>query len=250
LAAGALAGDTPSRKEAMNAVLALFRSTIGRKIVMAVTGCMLVGFVIAHMIGNLQVYLGPGPINEYGESLRHILHGAGIWIARGGLLLAVLLHIWSATSLTLQNRAARPRGYRKQQWNESTYASRTMRWSGVTLLVFIVYHLLHFTVGSVHPDFIPGDVYHNFVVGFKVPLVSGFYILAMLLLGMHLYHGVWSMLQTLGLSHPRYNPLRHAFATVVAATVVIGNISMPVAVLAGIIDEAPRAPQAAQALPR
>jgi succinate dehydrogenase / fumarate reductase cytochrome b subunit len=234
----------------MNAVLAPFRSTIGRKIVMALTGFVLFGFVIGHMIGNLQVYLGPGPINEYGEALRQILHGAGLWIARGGLLVAAVLHIWSATSLTLQNRAARPQGYRQQQWNESTYASRTMRWSGVIVLAFIVYHLLHFTVGSVHPDFIPGDVYHNFVVGFKVPLVSGFYIVAMLLLGLHLYHGVWSMLQTLGLSHPRYNPLRHAFATLVAAVVVIGNISMPVAVLTGFVDEAPQAPQAAQALPR
>ncbi len=234
----------------MNAVLGLFRSTIGRKIIMAVTGLMLFGFVIAHMIGNLQVYLGPGPINEYGENLRLVLHGTGIWIARGGLLAAAALHIWSATSLTLQNRAARPQGYRKQQWNESTYASRTMRWSGVILLAFIVYHLLHFTIGSVHPDFVPGDVYHNFIVGFKVPIVSAFYILAMLLLGLHLYHGVWSMLQTLGLSHPRYNALRHGAATLVAAVVVIGNISMPVAVLAGIIDEAPARPQAAQVLPR
>lgn len=234
----------------MNAVLGLFRSTIGRKIIMALTGMALFGFVIAHMIGNLQVYLGPGPINEYGENLRLVLHGAGIWIARGGLLAAAVLHIWSATSLTLQNRAARPQGYRKQQWNESTYASRTMRWSGVIVLTFLIYHLLHFTIGSVHPDFIPGDVYHNFVVGFKNPVVSGFYILAMLLLGMHLYHGVWSMLQTLGLSHPRYDALRHTAATLVAATVVIGNISMPVAVLAGVIDEAPQAPQAAQALPR
>ena len=234
----------------MNAVLALFRSTIGRKIIMAVTGFVLFGFVIAHMLGNLQVFLGPGPINEYGESLRHILHGAGLWIARGGLLVAAALHVWSAASLTLQNRAARPKGYRMQQWSESSYASRTMRWSGVILLVFIVYHLLHFTVGSVHPDFVPGDVYHNFVVGFRVPLVSGFYVVAMLLLGMHLYHGVWSMLQTLGLSHPRYNNLRHAFATLIAATVVIGNISMPLAVLSGIIREAPSEPRAAQVLPR
>ncbi len=234
----------------MNAVLALFRSTIGRKVIMAVSGFVLFGFVIAHMLGNLQVYLGPGPINEYGESLRHLLHGAGLWVARGGLLVAAALHVWSAASLSLQNRAARPQGYRKQAWSQSSYASRTMRWSGVILLVFIVYHLLHFTVGSVHPDFVPGDVYHNFVVGFRVPLVSGFYVVAMLLLGMHLYHGVWSMLQTLGLSHPRYNHLRHAFATLIAASVVIGNISMPLAVLSGIIGEAPSQPRAAQVLPR
>jgi succinate dehydrogenase cytochrome b subunit len=234
----------------MNAVLGLFRSTIGRKIIMALTGVVLFGFVIAHMIGNLQVYLGPGPINEYGESLRHILHGAGIWIARAGLLVAAALHVWSAASLTRQNHAARPEGYRTQHWNESTYASRTMRYSGVIVLAFIIYHLLHFTIGSVHPDFIPGDVYHNLVVGLRVPVVSAFYILAMLLLGLHLYHGVWSMLQTLGLSHPRYNNLRHAFATLVAAAIVIGNISMPMAVLAGVVDEAPSLPQAAHVLPR
>ncbi len=234
----------------MNAVLGLFRSTLGRKVIMAVTGFVLFGFVIGHMLGNLQVYLGPGPINAYGESLRHLLHGAGLWIVRGGLLLSAALHIWSAASLTLQNRAARPQGYRTQQWHESTYASRTMRWSGVILLAFIVYHLLHFTLGSVHPDFVPGDVYHNFVAGFRAPLVSGFYVLAMLLLGMHLYHGVWSMLQTLGLSHPRYKNLRHGFATLVAAAVVIGNISMPLAVLAGVIDEVPSPLRAARVLPR
>jgi succinate dehydrogenase / fumarate reductase cytochrome b subunit len=235
----------------MNAVLGLFRSTLGRKIIMAVTGFALFGFVIAHMIGNLQVYLGPGPINAYGEALRHLLHGAGLWIARGGLLVCAALHVWSAASLTLQNRAARPQGYRAQLWQDSTYASRTMRWSGVIVLAFIVYHLLHFTVGSVHPNFVSGDVYHNLVVGFRAPLVSGFYILAMLLLGMHLYHGVWSMLQTLGLSHPRYNNLRHAFATFVAAAVLFGNVSMPLAVLTGVIDEArPSQPQAARILPR
>jgi succinate dehydrogenase / fumarate reductase cytochrome b subunit len=137
------------------------------------------------------------------------------------------------------NRAARPQGYREHAWRESTYASRTMRWSGVLLLLFIVYHLLHFTFGAraVHPHFVPGDVFHNVVTGFQNPLVSLAYIAAMLFLGLHLYHGAWSFLQTLGLSHPRYNPLRHAFATFVTVVVVAGNISFPVAVLAGVIRE-------------
>jgi succinate dehydrogenase / fumarate reductase cytochrome b subunit len=112
-----------------------------------------------------------------------------------------------------------------------------MRWSGVIVLLFIVYHLLHFTLGTVHPSFVHGRVYHNFVAGFRVPWVSGFYILATLCLGLHLYHGVWSMLQSLGLNHPRYNNLRHAFATLIAVVVVAGNISFPLAVLTGFLRE-------------
>lgn len=217
----------------MNRAQSFLASSIGKKVVMAVTGFLLFGFVVAHMLGNLQVYLGPAAINEYGEALREMLHGAGLWVARGGLLVAALLHVWAAWSLTRMNRKARPRGYRQKEHRESTYASRTMRWSGVIVLLFVVYHLLHFTWGNVHPDFIPGDVYHNFVVGFRQVVPSVFYIVAMLCLGLHLYHGLWSFLQTLGLSHPRYNNLRHAFATLVTVAVVVGNISFPVAVLAG-----------------
>lgn len=210
-------------------------STLGRKAVMAVTGLVLFGFVVGHMAGNLQVFLGPAALNEYGIFLREFLHGTGIWIARGGLLAAVLLHIWAATSLTLDSRAARPQGYRKVRHTESTYASRTMVWSGPILALFIVYHLLHLTLGSAHPSFVEGDVYRNVVVGFGVPWVSAFYIAAMLCLGLHMYHGVWSMLQSLGLSHPRWNRLRFAFSALSTAAVVIGNISIPVAVLLGLV---------------
>jgi len=212
-------------------------SSIGKKVVMAVTGFMLFGFVVAHMIGNLQIYLGPSAMNEYAVFLREVLHGTGIWIARSGLVVAAVLHVWAAYSLTRMNQKARPEGYRERENRESTYASRTMRWSGVILLLFVVYHLMHFTWGNVHPDFVPGDVYHNFVVGFRQTLVSLFYILAMLALGLHLYHGVWSFMQTLGLSHPRYNHLRHGFATLVAVVVVAGNISFPVAVMTGFLTE-------------
>ncbi len=217
----------------MTAKRSFFGSTIGRKIVMAVTGVMLFGFVLGHLAGNLQLYLGPQAINDYGVFLRHALHGAGIWIARGSLLAAVVLHIWAATSLTLSSRAARPQGYRQWQARESTYASRTMRWGGVILLLFVIYHLMHFTWGNVHPSFIEGDVYHNMVAGFSVPWTSGVYILAMLALGLHLRHGLWSMFQTLGVSHPRYERYAKAFAAVFAAVVVLGNISFPIAVLAG-----------------
>jgi succinate dehydrogenase / fumarate reductase cytochrome b subunit len=210
-------------------------SSIGRKVIMAVTGAILFGFVLAHMLGNLQVYLGPEAINNYGVFLRQALHGTGIWIARAVLLSAVLLHIWSATSLTLESRRARPEGYRVEKWKESTYASRTMRWGGVILLLFIIYHLLHFTTGTVHQTFIEGDVYHNFVAGFRSVAVSLFYIFAMLALGLHLRHGVWSMFQTLGVSHPRYMRIVHVGAWIFAAVIVIGNISFPLAVLAGIV---------------
>jgi succinate dehydrogenase / fumarate reductase cytochrome b subunit len=209
---------------------------------MALTGIVLFGFVIAHMIGNLQVYMGPEAINAYGVFLREFGHGGALWVARAVLLASVGLHIWSAWRLTVINRAARAVGYREVERRESTYASRTMRWSGVLLLLFVIYHLLHFTFGprAVHPDFVHGDVFHNFVVGFSNPLVSGFYILSMLALGLHLYHGAWSFMQTLGLSHPRYDHLRHAFATFITVVVVAGNISFPVAVLAGWVREGPR----------
>ena len=221
----------------MSAVSEFFGSSMGKKVVMAVTGIILFGFVVAHMVGNLQVYLGREVMNQYAVFLREVGHGAGLWVARLGLLAAAGLHIWAATSLTLINRSARPVGYREKQSLEATYAARTMRWSGVILLLFVAYHLAHFTFGNAHPDFRHGDVYHNFIVGFRQPLASAFYVAAMLCLGLHMYHGVWSMLQTLGLSHPRYNHIRHAFATFISAVVVVGNVSFPVAVLTGFLRE-------------
>ena len=200
---------------------------------MALTGIILVGFVIMHMVGNLQVFLGPDALNAYGEFLRHVLHGAGLWIARSILLVSVVLHIWAAISLTRESKAAKPEGYKVQKWRESTYASRTMMFSGPILFLFIIYHLLHFTIGTVHPDFIAGDVYHNFTVGFRVGYVTAFYVVAMLALGLHMNHGIWSMLQTLGLSHPRWNIYRKMVSYGITTVVVAGNIVMPVAVFAG-----------------
>lgn len=221
----------------MNSVRAFLSSSIGKKTVMALTGAALFGFVVAHLVGNLQVFLGREAMNAYAVSLRQLLHGTGLWLARGGLLAAVALHIWAATSLTLMNRAARPRGYRQRQDLAATYASRTMRWSGVILALFVVYHLMHLTWGNAHPDFRHDDVYHNFIVGFQQPLVSFFYIVAMIGLGLHMWHGVWSMMQTLGLNHPRYNALRQGFAVLITLIVVLGNIAFPVAVLAGLLHE-------------
>lgn len=213
----------------------LFTSSIGRKWIMAVTGLILFGYVLAHMSGNLLVYVGPEALNEYAEFLREFLHGAGLWIARGVLLASVVLHIWAAVALALENNEARPVGYRKTHHQASTYASRTMIWGGPILALFIVYHLLHFTTGQAHPDFVPGDVYHNVIVGFSNPVVVAVYVIAMLALGLHLYHGVWSMLQTMGLSHPRYDARRKTAAAAFAVLIVVGNVSMPVAVLTGLV---------------
>ena len=210
-------------------------STIGRKVTMAVSGIVLFGFVVGHMLGNLQVYLGAEALNAYSESLHTMLHGAGLWIARAVLLAAVGAHIASAFALWQRNKAARPSRYKVFQPRASSYASRTMYATGPILLAFIVFHLLHLTLGTVHPDFHAGDVYRNFVTGFAQPAASAFYILGMCALGFHMYHGIWSLLHTLGLAHERWNTARHSVSTFVSAAVVIGNISFPVAVLTGFI---------------
>jgi len=211
----------------------LLASTIAKKVVMALTGAVLTGFVLVHMAGNLLFYQGPEALNHYAELLQS--KPLLVWGARAVLLVSVGLHIWAATALTSLNNAARPVGYRKTFYEASTYASRTMRWGGPLLLLFIVYHLLHFTVGSVHPSFIRGDVYHNVVAGFQNPLVAFFYVLSMVALALHLFHGVTSMLQTLGLSHPRYNGLRAMIGAGYAAVVTVGNLSFPLAVFFGLV---------------
>jgi succinate dehydrogenase / fumarate reductase cytochrome b subunit len=233
----------------MTRVFAFLDSTVGKKILMAVTGIVLFGFVVVHMLGNLQVYLGPTKLDEYGVALRKI--PALLWAARLVLLGSAVAHAWAAWSVTRASWAARPVGYRTWKPNDaaSSYASRTMRWSGVIVLLFIAYHLLHLTLGSVHPDFVEGAVNHNFVVGFQQKGAAAFYILAMACLGLHMWHGVWSLTQTLGLSHPRYNALRRAFATAVTVAVVVGNISFPVAVLAGFLREAPKVAHAGAQAP-
>jgi len=208
-------------------------STIGRKVVMAVSGLVLFGFVLGHFVGNLTLYLGPEAINGYSRFLHGFLHGGGLWVARAVLLACAVLHVWSATSLTLDSWAARPEAYRRWKAKDSTYASRTMRWGGVILFAFIVFHILHLTLGRLHPDYRPGDVYHNVVAGFQVWPVALFYVVAMVLLALHLDHGVWSLCQTLGLSHPRYKRWARQAARAFALLILVGNCSFPVAVLAG-----------------
>ena len=210
-------------------------STNGKKIVMAVTGVILFAFVIGHMLGNLQVYEGPEKINAYGRFLKSIPEL--LWAVRGTLLLAVLLHIWASIGLALKNNDARPKGYARKKNVVSSYASRTMYWSGPILFCFIVYHLLHFTAGIVHPgaDFKEGEVYQNMVSSFSVWYVSAWYIFSMILLGLHIGHGASSFVQSLGFNHPRHTPVIKRTAAALAFLIVAGFISIPVSVLAGLV---------------
>lgn len=208
-------------------------ATVGKKVLLAVTGLVMYGFVFVHMVGNLQLYAGPEKINHYGELLQNAK--PLLWTARIVLLAAVGIHILLSLQLWLKNRAARPVKYSHQDYQVATYASRTMILSGPIIGFFIVYHILHFTVGSVHPDFVKGDVFHNVVVGFQNPLVSGFYVLAMVCLGFHLYHGAYSLFQTLGLRGPTVEKKMKVVLTAISMLIVIANISFPLSVLAGIV---------------
>ena len=218
-------------------------STIGLKFIMALSGLGLFGFVLAHLAGNLQVFLGPEVFNSYAETLQS--NKALVWTARTGLLGMVLAHIGSAGTLVVRSRSARPVGYKSRKWLSGRYAVRTMRFGGIVLIAFIVYHLLHLTVGAAHPDFthcVPAghgkldcDAYRNLTVGLSDPGVAIFYIIAQLALGMHLAHGVWSMCRTLGLGNPRFDGIARGAAWTFGGLVAAGNISIAVACLAGIV---------------
>jgi succinate dehydrogenase / fumarate reductase cytochrome b subunit len=211
--------------------LRFYDAPIGKKVVMAITGAILFGFVLGHMAGNLQFFLGREVFDTYAASLRHI--PALLWGVRAVLLISVILHIVAAIQLTALQQKARPIGYKKKTAVDSSYAARTMMWSGPILAAFIVYHLLHFTLGTVHPSFEEGHVYDNVVAGFRVVPVSIAYMVAMIMLGMHLKHGVWSMFQSLGLGQPRFSAALRRAANIFSVLVVLGFISIPIAVLAG-----------------
>lgn len=224
----------------MSWIVRFYRSALGKKAVMAVTGVFLFGWVFLHMAGNLKLFLGAEKMNEYGRWLRvfggPILPETGLlWIMRILLIVAVVLHIVAATQLTLMSRRARPIDYSRRDYVVASYASRTLRWGGVIILLFIIYHLMHLTFGNVHPDFIAEDPYHNVVRGFLDWRVSAAYIIANLVLGFHLYHGLWSMFNSLGLNAPKFNAWRRHFATAFALIITIVNVSFPIAVLLGIV---------------
>ena len=215
-------------------LLSFWRSTVGKKVVMALTGAIGVGYVVAHMLGNLQVFEGAEKINAYAALLKSNI--GLLWTARSILIAAVGLHIVAAYQLARTSQKSRPVGYKRWRAVGSDFASRTMRWTGPLLGLFIVYHLLHMTTGAVHPDFVEGDVYHNVISGFRVWYVSVIYIIAMLALSVHLYHGAWSMFESLGINHPKYNRLIRALATILTVIVVVGFIAIPAAVLLGFIS--------------
>jgi succinate dehydrogenase / fumarate reductase cytochrome b subunit len=211
----------------------VWESSIGKKLVMAVTGLIWVGYLISHVLANLTVFSGPDRINAYSA----FLHGTGLalWIPRAVLIVAIVLHIVAAIQLTGQSQAARPVGYARRDPQVSTFASRTIRWGGVVILVFLVFHLLHFTVGTVHPDFVEGNPYHNVVAGFQNPWVVLFYVVAMAVLGLHLYHGLWSSRRTLGVAPVSRRPMQRPVALAVAALVWAGFTIIPLAVIAGVL---------------
>jgi succinate dehydrogenase / fumarate reductase cytochrome b subunit len=216
----------------MTVLRAPWRSHVGRKITMAVTGILLVGFLLSHMASNILVFKDPAALDAYAAWLRGF--GPLLWVARLGLLALAGLHVWSALALIRANREARPVGYARHALASSTWGARSMRVGGFILLFFIVFHILHFTTGTVHPDFVPGRVGGNLIAGFRLqPAVAAFYIVAMVALWLHLTHGVWSFFQTLGLNHPRWNRSRLVLAWALAIVIAGGLLVIPVGVLAG-----------------
>jgi succinate dehydrogenase cytochrome b subunit len=215
-----------------------YEAAVGKKVVMAVTGVILFGYVLGHLIGNLQIYVGPDQINNYAHFLHS--HEVALWLVRSILLAAVVLHIIASVQLWDLNRKARPVGYVKKDHVPASYAARTMVWSGPIIAAFVIFHVLHLTSGAIvplNPETAQGgpDAYNNVVSGFQNPAISAFYTVAMVLLCMHLYHGLWSMFQSLGIDHPRYTPRLKKGAAIFAIFIALGNISIPVSVMAGLI---------------
>jgi len=216
-----------------SAVARFWDSSIGKKAVMAVTGLIMVAFLVLHVLGNLQMFEGPLKINEYSAALRRL--GLLLWLARAGLIVSLVLHVIAAYQLTRRKQVARPLGYAEREPQVSTFAARTIRWGGVLVLVFVVLHLMHFTFGNIHPAFDHKDVYGNVIAAFQIWWIAVLYLVAMVVVGLHLYHGTWSSLRTLGLTRPSADPLKRRVVTVLAWAIFLGFSSIPIAVLAGIV---------------
>jgi len=243
---GPVTGTATHQRKKRPFLLDLYSTAVGKKYVMGLTGIAMMGFVLFHMIGNLKMYLGATHLDEYAEFLKQLLvpiapEGVVLWLLRGGLITFLFLHLHAAWSLTRLNRHARPVKYQsKRDYQIANFASRTMRWSGMIVLAFIIWHLSDLTFGvanTVGTDgvFVKAEVYNNVVRSFQRIPVSIFYVIANILLGIHLFHGTWSIFQSLGWNNPRFNNWRRGFATGFAAIVVLGNVSFPIAVMAGIV---------------
>lgn len=242
--AAAAAPPAPAKRKPI--LVEFWSSAVGKKWVMAVTGLMMIGFVIAHMVGNLKVYFGPADYDAYGEFLRRLAYPllpkyGAVWILRLGLLAAVGLHILAAVQLTIMNRKARPVRYKSHRtYLAADAASMSMRLTGIVILAFIIFHLADLTIGiepAASGAYTYGEVYANVFNSFSRWPVALFYIVANLLLAVHLYHGGWSMFQSLGWNNPKWNSWRRGFAIGLAVVIGVGNISIPIAVLTGVIAE-------------
>jgi succinate dehydrogenase cytochrome b subunit len=239
---------TPRRRRPF--FVELYSTAVGKKYVMAVTGLIGVGFVVAHMIGNLKLYLGKVThagqrvydVDVYSEYLRDMLvpllpRTVFLWLLRTVLIAALLLHLHAAYSLTIMNRRARTTRYQSpRDYVAANFASRTMRWSGIIVLLFLAWHLADLTWGWANPDFVRGAVYHNVVTSLSRVPVTILYVVANIVLGIHLFHGFWSLFQSLGWNSPRFNQWRRAGAVAIATLIVVGNVSFPIAVQAGILQ--------------
>ncbi len=234
----------------MQRVVNLYSTSIGKKVVMAVTGFLLAAFVLVHMLGNLKIFQGPveyhgelmPKIDAYGHFLREAFfpvlgHGDLLWIFRSGLIALVVVHAWSAWAVWRMSAGARPRKYRKEVKIASTWGSRTMRIGALVLAAFIIFHILHLTTGTIDPakSFVHGAVHDNMVDSFAIWWVTAFYVIAMIFLGLHVHHGIWSAFQTLGVANPKFKGWRRALALIFALIVAIGNISIPVAICLGVV---------------
>ncbi|MEP6905290.1 MAG: succinate dehydrogenase cytochrome b subunit [Gemmatimonadales bacterium] len=219
----------------MNRAVRFYRSAIGKKVVMAVTGLIGIAFLVGHVAGNLLAFRGSEALNAYSAFLKST--GELLWIVRIVLITAVILHVIAAYHLTIQNRAARPISYSRREPQVSTIASRTMRWGGALLLIFIIIHILHFTTGTIRPTglFSPTDVYGNVIGSFRIWWVSLFYIISMIALGAHIYHGAWSSVRTIGIAQPSPNQLHRRVALALALLLWLGFTAVPAGVLLGLI---------------
>ncbi len=235
-------GTATQKRKRKPFLLDIYSTAVGKKYVMAITGIIGIGFVLVHMIGNLKMYLGPAEFDHYAEFLRELLvpilpRTVTLWLLRLTLIGAILLHIHAAYSLTILNRKARPVKYQSERdYVAANFASRTMRWSGIIVLLFIIWHLLDLTAGTLNGSgFVRGHAYENVVNTLDRPAVAIFYIIANIALGIHLFHGVWSLFQSMGWSNPRFNKWRREAAIGIATLIVVGNVSFPIAVLANIV---------------
>jgi succinate dehydrogenase / fumarate reductase, cytochrome b subunit len=223
-------------------LLDLYQTAVGKKYVMAITGVIGLGYVIAHMVGNLKMYMGQEDIDHYGEFLRDLLvpilpRTVTLWLMRLVLIGALVLHLHAAWSLTVLNHRARPVKYQgPRDYQIANFASRTMRWTGIIVLLFLAWHLADFTWGWVNPDFVRGAIYRNVDASLSRLPVAALYVVANIALGIHIFHGTWSLFQSMGWANPRFNEWRRLGAIGVATLVTVGNVSFPVAVLAGIVE--------------